>query len=473
MSTDTRLPLREKLAYGFGDLASVLYWQTFMVYLTFFYTDVFGLGAAAVGTMLGLSRSLDAFLDPVVGMLADRTQTRWGTFRPYLLWLAVPFAAMGVLTFTVPALEGSGKLVWAWVTYNALMVLYTGINIPYTAMLGVITPNAVERTALSSVKFVFAFAAGMLISATLLPMVQTLGAGDAARGWQRSFMVIGALAISFFGITFVGTKERIARTKEQSGSVLQDLRDLFRNGPWLILLGATLLLILFIAVRGSVTIHYFKYVVGPRTLTLPSALPRIGGTQHWSLEALVSVFNTSGQLASLCGVLLLPLVTRRIGRKVGFVAMFLIAIACTAAFYGVRPEQVWLLLGLNVIGSLCGGPLSALLWAMYADTADYGEWKTGRRATGLVFSASAFSQKQGWALGAWAALSLLSNVGFVANQEQSSDTLQGLTWLMSLVPAGFGLLSVLVLLLYPLDERTMSRIGDELEARREAARATS
>ena len=466
MSADARLPLREKLAYGFGDLASVLYWQTFMVYLTYFYTDVFGLGAAAVGAMLGLSRSLDAFLDPLMGLLVDRTSTRWGKFRPYLLWLCVPFALAGVLTFTVPDLSPSGRLVWAWVTYNVLMVLYTGINIPYTAMLGVLTPNAKERTALSSVKFVFAFAAGMFVSATLLPMAHALGGGDAARGWQRSFMVLGAMAVGFFLVTFAGTRERVLPAPRQRSSVRQDLRDLFGNGPWLTLLAATILLILFVAVRSSVTIHYFKYVVGPRTVSLPDFLPRIGGTRTWDLEGLVSVFNTSGQLASLCGVIALPFFTARVGRKAAFVAMFLVAILCTAAFYWLGPDQLGWIFGLNLLGSLCGGPISALLWAMYADTADYAEWKNGRRATGLVFSASAFSQKQGWALGAWAALALMQNVGFVANVEQTPRSLQGLVSLMSVVPAGFGVLSVLVLLFYPLDEARMTEIGSELERRR-------
>lgn len=463
MGPDDRLPLREKLSYGFGDLASVLYWQTFMVYLTFFYTDVFGLGAAAVGAMLGLSRSLDAFFDPVMGMVADRTSTRWGKFRPYLLWLCVPFALAGVLTFTVPSLSPSGKLAWAWVTYNVLMVLYTAINIPYTALLGVITPNAKERTSLSSIKFVFAFAAGMFVSATLLPMAKTFGGGNVARGWQLCFVVLGVLAVAFFLVAFAGTKERVLPPAAQRSSVGRDLRDLFGNGPWLVLLAATLTLILFVAVRGSVTIHYFKYYVGTQTLALPGWL---GGTQTWHLEGLVSVFNTSGQLASLVGVIGLPFVAARFGRKVTFVTMFLIAIACTGGFYVLAPHQLGWIFALNVVGSLTGGPLSALLWAMYADTADYAEWKNGRRATGLVFSASAFSQKQGWALGAWAALALMQSVGFVANTEQSPASLRGLVQLMSVVPAGLGLVSVLILLVYPLNEAKMATIGRELAERR-------
>ncbi len=466
MSTEYKLPLREKLSYGFGDLASVLYWQTFMVYLTYFYTDVFGIAAAAAGTMLALSRSVDAFFDPIMGMVADRTKTRWGKFRPYLLWLCGPFAIFGVLTFTVPDFGPSGKLVWAWITYNGLMLLYTAINIPYTAMLGVLTPNPKERTTLSSVKFVFAFAAGMIVSATVLPMSKIFGHGNDARGWQTTFIVIGVAAVIFFLITFLNTRERVSPPKAQKTSVLRDLKDLVTNGPWLILLATTVTFILFVALRSSVTVHYFKYYVGTQTLTLPSFLPQIGGTQEWHLESLVSIFNTSGQLASLVGVILVPFYANRVGRKTAFISMFVVAILSTLAFYVLKPNQVLLIMLVNLAGSITGGPLSALLWAMYADTADYAEWKRGRRATGLVFSASIFSQKQGWAIGAGVALWLMASVGFQANVEQTPQSLHGLLLLMSVFPAAFGVLAIIIVIFYPLNEKKVSQIEAELKARR-------
>lgn len=471
MTPQDKLPLREKLAYGFGDLASVLYWQTFMVYLTYFYTDVFGIAAAAAATMLGLSRSLDAFFDPVMGMIADRTQTRWGKFRPYLLWLCVPFAIAGVLTFTVPGFSPTGKLAWAWITYNLLMLLYTAINIPYTAMLGVLSPNPNERTALSSIKFVFAYAAGMIVSATILPLAKTFGGDNVARGWQLCFVAVGAAAVVFFLITFFNTRERVQPPKEQKTSVGRDLLDLFSNGPWLVLLGTTITMILYVAVRSSVTVHYFKYFVGTQTITLPSWLPKIGGTQEWHLEGLVSTFNTTGQLASLVGVVLIPFVSKWLGgRKLAFTVIFVIAIVATSAFYLLKPDQILAMIVLNVIGSITGGPLSALLWAMYADTADYAEWKKGRRATGLVFSASIFSQKQGWAIGAAVALGLMQSVGFVANTAQTPESLHGLVLLMSVIPAALGVVSVAILFFfYPLNEKKVAQIGVELQARRASA----
>ena len=473
MATSELPRFREKISYGFGDLASVLYWQTFMVYLTYFYTDVFGIAALAAGTMLGLSRSMDAFFDPVMGMIADRTETRWGKFRPFLLWFCVPFAVVGVLTFTTPGFSSSGKLIWAWVTYNALMLLYTAINIPYTAMLGVISPNPNDRTTLSSIKFVFAFAAGMIVSATVLPLSKALGGGNDARGWQLSFVIIGIAAVAFFLVTFFNTRERVRPPPAQKTSVLQDLSDLVTNVPWLILLATTITFILFVAVRSSVITHYFKYFVGTQTITLPAFLPKIGGTQEWHLESLVSVFNTSGQLASLIGVILVPFYARLVGRKVAFVSMFVVAIASTAAFYFLKPDQLGLIFGINLVGSITGGPLSALLWAMYADTADFAEWKRGRRATGLVFSASIFSQKQGWAIGAWVALGLMASVGFKANMVQTPATLHGLVLLVSVIPAAIGILSIIIVLLYPLNETRMKQIEMDLKARRAGDAATA
>jgi len=472
-----RLSMREKFSYGFGDLASCLYWQAVSNYLAIFYTDIFGLSALAAGTMIGLSRSTDAFFDPVIGMIADRTKSRWGKFRPYLLFGCVPLAVAGVLTFTVPALGAHGKLIWAYVTFNAMMILYTTINIPYTALLGVISPNPNERTMLSSIKFVGAFAAGIIVSATLLPMAKIggwLGATTNQHGFQLSFIIYGVAAVVFFLIVFFNTKERVLPPKSQQTSVLKDLGDLVTNGPWLVLLATTITFILFVALRGNITAHYFKYYVGPRTLTLPSFLPKsAAGTQLWSWESLVSVFNTSNQVLSLVGAMLVPFFARITGRKVAFAILFSIAILSTAAFYVLKPDQLVLIYAINALGSITGGPLSALLWAMYADTADYAEWKKGRRATGLIFSASIFSQKQGWAVGAAFSLILLNSVGFVANQAQTPSSLKGLVKLMSVYPAAIGIVSLMILMfLYPLNEKRMSAIAADLRVRRAADAAS-
>ncbi len=468
-----KLTAREKFSYGFGDFASCLYWQTISVYLAIFYTDIFGISALAAGTMLGVSRSFDAFFDPVIGMLGDRTKSRWGKFRPYLLYTCVPMAVIGLLTFTVPDFDEKGKLMWAYVTFNALMLIYTTINIPYTAMLGVITPDPTERTALSSIKFVGAFMGGIVISATLLPMAKVggwLGATTVKQGWQMAFVVIGVVSIISFLIVFFNTRERVLPPKEQKTSVLKDLGDLVTNRPWLVLLATTIAFIFFVALRGNATAHYFKYFVGSQTITLPSFLPAsMAGTQTWGWESLVSVFNTSNQVLSLIGAMLVPFFARRVGNKPAFVILFIIAISATAAFYILKPDQLWLIYGINAIGSITGGPLSALLWAMYADTADYAEWKTGRRATGLVFSASIFAQKFGWGWGGGLSLIMLNGVGFVANQVQSPEALHGIVKLMSIFPAVLGGLSILIFLVfYPLNETKIAQIAADLKARRAA-----
>jgi len=459
-----KLSFKEKISYGFGDLASVLYWQTFMLYFTYFYTDVFLIPAGAAATMFLISRVWDGVNDPMMGMIADRTRTRWGKFRPYLLWICVPFAIVGVLTFTVPDFGMSGKMIWAYTTFILIMMLYTAINIPYTALLGVISPDSDERTSVSSIKFLFAFSAGIIVSASLLPMVKVLGGTNAARGWQMTFVIYGIAAVIFFMIAFLGTKERVQPPKTQQSSVKKDLYELVTNKPWLILLATTITFILFVAVKSSVTVHYFKYVIGSQQVLLPFL-------KHdtYGFETLTSAYNTIGQISSFIGVLLVSWFARRIGKKRAFMIIFIVAIFSTGIVFLLNAKHLLLIYLFQITGSLTGGPLSVLLWAMYADTADYAEWKNKRRATGLVFSASTMSQKFGWAFGAFVALSLMSQVGFAPNQAQSAESLKGLISLFTIIPAALGVVALLISIFYPLNDKKVKVITDELKARREAA----
>ncbi len=561
------LSFKEKVAYGFGDLASVLYWQTFMLYFTYFFTDVFIIPASVAATMFLVSRIIDGLNDPLMGIIADRTQTRWGKFRPYLLWLCVPFAISGVLVFTVPNLSPSAKIIWAYSTFILVMIMYTAINIPYTALMGVISPNSQDRTSVSSFKFIFAFAAGIIVSATLLPLTKGIGSGDTsiitadiknnvltineagsgnamvvlsatnpdgiaenmefwfrvdpasanfpalkkpideiptlpvrhlanvieregfgshqidvsglfidpdgqtlqysvdiinhAKGWNRTFMIYGAAAVLFFLIAFKGTRERVQPPKNQKSSIKKDIHELVTNVPWLILLATTLTFVLFVAIRGSVTAHYFKYVIGAQELTLPFL-----GTATYSFESLVSAYNTIGQLSSLIGVVIILWVSKMLGKKKTFILFFIISIMSTGLIYFLSVEQLGLIYLLQITGSITGGPLSVLLWAMYADTADYGEWKKGRRATGLVFSASTMSQKFGWAFAAFISLTLMAGVGFEPNVVQSADSLRGLILLFTLIPAVVGAVALLIYLAYPLNDQKVKQMTEELEARR-------
>jgi GPH family glycoside/pentoside/hexuronide:cation symporter len=462
MATPEKLKLREKLCYGCGDFASCLFWAAFSTFLFIFYTDVFGISAAAAGTLLLVTRVLDAVVDPIVGMLADRTKTRWGKFRPYLLWFCLPYAIIGVLMFTTPGLGPTGKLIWAYATYCGMMIVYTAINIPYTSLMGVISANPIERTTVSSFKFVFAFAAGLIVKFSLPHMTGYFGASNPARGWQITFMFIGAVAVVFFLITFFGTKERVHPPAAQKTSVGRDLRDLFTNAPWLVLLAATVTFILFVATRSTITAHYLKYYVGNQTLTLPwSSVAKL-----YTFQDITSVFLPVGDAGAIVGVLLVGWFAGRVGKKPAFLILFAASLALTLAFYWLKPSQLLWMTVLQFFGSATGGPLSVLLWAMYADTADYGEWKKGRRATGLVFSASTMSQKAGWAIGGVVVGYMLDAAGFLPNVAQSAKVLDSLVWLMSIVPALIGVVAFALFCLYPLNEAKMAQIEGELKARR-------
>jgi GPH family glycoside/pentoside/hexuronide:cation symporter len=460
-----KLSVKEMMAYGCGDFASVLYWTTFMKYLTYFYTDVFGLPVAVAGAFLFWSRSLDGVSDVAVGIWADRNESRWGKFRPFLIWGCLPFAIAGVLTFTTPGfIEGDmGKLIWAIVTYNFLMVMYTIVNIPYTALMGVMTDDSVVRTRLSSVKFIFAFSAGVVISFALLPMVAALGgAHNPQLGWQLAFVIVGLVAIGFFLITGFNTRERIHPKVDESSSLFKDFGNLLSNQPWVVLLCTTLTWILFIALRSSIAPHYFKYYIyhGSEETTLSF----LG--HDFNFTYLMSTFNGLGQLASVLGVVVVLVIANRFPKRLMFISLLTMQIACTFAYLFLQPGQIGMIFILEIVGNFVGAPLPVLMWAMYADTADHGEWKSGRRTTALVFSASTMSQKFGWGIAAWLALSILDFSGFVANTVPTAEVTQSLVRLMSIIPSAFGVLAIIIFLFYTLNESKMSEIKRDLDQRR-------
>ena len=487
-NTGLKLPLREKIGYGFGDLASCLFLATIMSQLLFFYTDIFGLTAKAAGLMFFISRILDAFFDVVIGMTADRTKSRWGKFRPYILWGAVPLAVSAVLAFSTPEFSETGKLVYAYITFILFMFLYSTINIPYTALLGVISDDPVERTSASSFKFMGAYLGGFIVSATVLPLAAYFGEGSAAKGWQMTMGIYGVAAVLFFMVTFLATRERIQPIAKEKTSVKNDLKDLSKNIPWMLLFAVTILFILFVCIRLSVTTHYFKYYVCEQASPLlvqisnffiqfllnplygifdKEQIVLLDPTHQFGFEVLTSVFNTIGQGLSLVGVLLVPWFAKLVGRKSAVTILFIIALICTGAFYFLKPADVMLIYIFQIFGSLTGGPISALLWVLYADTADYSEWKTGRRATGLVFSASIMSNKIGWAIGSMIAAFILDQTGFVANIVQSIDVQNGIKAMMSIIPVAVGVIALIILVFfYRLDEPTMQKVKAELDIKR-------
>jgi GPH family glycoside/pentoside/hexuronide:cation symporter len=481
-SINSKLKLKEKIGYGFGDFASVLFWQSITMNMMFFYTDVFKIAntvkaAIVAGTMIMISRLFDGVIDPLIGMIADRTETRWGKFRPYLIWMALPLAITATLTFTTPHFGPSGKLLYAYCTLLLFMACYAAINIPYSSLLGVLTPDPLQRTSASSFKFAFAYISGMTVSATSLILAKHFGNGFDTKdpsGWQKTIMIYGVVAIVFFILTFLFTKERVKPQRTQRTTVKKDLFDLFSNGPWLILLGATISMIMFVSSRIGVTNYYFKYYITnySEVNIHHIAYHFLWWNFSWGFEEVASVFNTLGQGCSIIGTLLVPLLAGRFGKKNAFLTLFTIAIVSTAAFYFLSPKNLTLIFILQITGSLTGGPLSPVIWAMYADTADYSEWKNNRRATGLVFSASAMSQKIGWATGAVFTGALLTAYGFIADKAQTVEVKHILILLMSIIPSVFGILSIVLILFYKLDEKTMINIETELKERRIASGET-
>ncbi|MEX0322764.1 MAG: MFS transporter [Puniceicoccaceae bacterium] len=447
MTTPHKIRNTEKLGYALGDFSASMYYNMFMLFLLYFYTDVFGISAAAAGTMMAVTRFLDAANDPIIGILSDRTRSRWGSFRPYILWTAVPFGIIGVLTFTTPDLSDGMKLVYAYTTYMLLTVAYTCINIPYTALLGVITPNSRERTSISSYKFFLANLGGLLVQVSTLKLVDLLGGGDEARGFQLATVVFAVIAVALYFICFASTRERVLPPKDKKSSLKGDLKDLMTNRPWWILLVSGLFLLTWISIKLGSTMYYFKYYV--------------------ENTSIAPAFMVTGSLAGLGGIMATGFLTRVFGKK----ALFMISMIGNGIFMSAmiipQPDQVPLMFTFQTLSAFIGGPAFVLLWAMYADTADYSEWKGGRRATGLVFSAAMFSQKMGWTIGGAFAGYLLAFSGYEANVDQSAQTVMGIRLLMSVIPGVIAALGGLLILLYELDDNTMKRIESELAERRQ------
>ncbi len=440
---DQRLKLSEKLGYACGDVASNFYWRVFDVFLFIFYTDVFGISAAAVGTMMLVTRIIDAFSDPMMGAIADRTTTRFGKFRPYLIWGILPITAAGILTFTVPDLENDGKLIWAYCTYIFMMLAYTFINVPYGALLGVITGNTQQRTSLTSFRFIGAFSGGTFVAYFTPELVKILGGVDQQLGWQLTMALYGAVAAVLFAISFSTTRERIAPPIGQKSSVLDDLKDLTRNRPWLILFSLALVIMLTITLRGSSGTFYIKYYVGQ--------------------EDLIGAFATAYMLSLMVGAALTPLLTSYCGKRKLLLILMSIVGGLSIAFYFVPKENIGLIFTMQIAIGLALGPKSPIVFSMYADTADYSEWKSGRRATAMIFSAASFAQKLGGALAGAIMGWLLAGLGYIANQAQTDASEQGIVLLMTVIPGVFALLAVGIIKFYPLTDERLKDIQKNLQ----------
>jgi GPH family glycoside/pentoside/hexuronide:cation symporter len=463
-SKTQKLTFFEKTGYAFGDAASNLFWMTFIYFQSKFYTDVFFYTPDAalersllqkLAVLLLLTRFFDMGFDLFMGILGDRTRTRWGKFRPYLLWFAIPFGIISTLTFTTPSFSPNGKLIYAYITLCLMMMVYSAINIPYSALMGVISPDSQERTSVSSYRFAFAFGAGMIVLYSTLYLVDYFGhvrqgmsgmalAAAEAHGYQLTMCLYAVAATALFFLTFALTKERI-QPAPQKTSLGRDLSDLATNVPWLILFFTGTLTVCSVAIRSGAILYYFQYYVGN--------------------EKLSSAFMVAGALLSLLGTIAIQHVTRFAGRKATYIGLAVLGSLFLVVSYWVRPEQIALMFIFQVAYSAVTGPTSAVLWAMFADSADYSEWRTGRRATGLIFSAAGMSNKLGWAIGGPVTVWLLAVFGYQASVAQTPHALHGILLLFTVIPAAGFLLTGLGMIFYPLNEARMKNMQGELQAR--------
>ena len=441
-----KLSVFEKIGYGVGDTATNLVWRTLMVFLPFFYTDVFGLTAAAVGTLLLVCRFWDGISDLVVGVLADRTNSRWGKFRPWILWTAIPFGILTILTFTTPNLSYTNKLIYAYVTYSGLILIFTATTIPYASLTGVMTSDPIERTSLSSYRFVFAYLGGLITQGFNIYLVAFLGQGNDVDGYKYTMILFSTIAVILFLITFFSVTERVEPIQKQSHPISKDLKDLFSNFPWIILFFIGLLFVTMAGLKQGVTLYYFKYYVGIINLAVG--------------------FMILGLLAAMIGSGLTKYFTLLLGKKRVLIYCFSIAFITSLLLFFVSPTSILLIFILSTITEFTTGPIITLFFAMLADAADYSEWKTNRRSTGLFFSAGSVATKFGsgiaGALTGW----VLAFSGYLPGGIQPASAILGIKLLISIVPAVAAFAGIIAVLFYKLNEKQLTVIEKELNERR-------
>ena len=441
-----KLSFAEKFGYGLGDMAANFIFQAMLALQLSYYTDTFGLSAAQAGTLFLVVGLIAAVFNPVMGVIADRTNTRWGKFRPWLLWTAVPFGIMGILTFTTPSLSIGGKLVYAWVTYLLLRLIYAVNNVPYASLTAVLTGDPDERTSIASYRQVFANSAGFIVQSLAIPMVVFFGHGNSAKGYQITMGLLSVLSVIFFLIAFASSKERIQPNPQQQTSLTQDLKDLFSNRPWGVLFVVTTFYFAAIAMRGSVMLPFFKYNAGNQDL--------------------FSWFNGFGLASLIAGVAVSTALTRRVGKRPLFIVSMTLSGLFNLAVLVLPATATVPIIASEVLRQFAYGTSGPLIWAMMGDVADYGEWKTGRRATGTVTAAVVFALWVGLALGGAIAGWLFSYYGYVANAVQTARALNGIRLTAGLWSGIAFFATAACLFFYPISRTTNKNISDELAGRR-------
>ncbi|MEI6891497.1 MAG: MFS transporter [Pontiella sp.] len=525
--SEHKLSYREKIGYSMGDAAANLVWRGALAFLAVFYTDTFGLSAMAVGVLLLIVRLSDGITDIFMGMIADRTRSRWGKFRPWILFSAPILGLFMVLTFTTPDFGATGKLIWAYVTYIGLTLAYTANNVPYSALMGVMTPSSVERTNLSSFRFTGAFLGGFLVMVGTPLLVDQFGGGNDQAGYQYAMYLFAPLLVGMLIVTFISTKERVVPPHDQGGNLKQelwdltknapyiilpltaislffyyrnvpsglffvgvmaaavyaikkvlrkpeseisdtqkDLTDLLANTPWIVLLAVGFLFMMFNGVKTGVTAYYFIHYIGDRID--PAAY--FDWLPSWLASGqaiLLSAFFASILLISIMGALCTGFLSRIFGKKNLFILSALAAGLLLFPIYFLKPNQIYGLFGLAIGAEFFAAIIPTLFYSMLGDSADYSEWKNNRRATGLVYSAGTFIAKTGGGFAGALVLIVLAAYGYDGMDKATiANALDGMKALMSWIPSSFSFLAGALMLLYPLSDGKMKQIELELFERR-------
>ncbi|WP_421595794.1 glycoside-pentoside-hexuronide (GPH):cation symporter [Rahnella sp. PD4] len=446
-SAYTKLSLKEKIGYGMGDAGSCMIWSVLALYLTWFYTDVYGLSPGIVGTLFLVIRIFDAFSDPIMGAICDRTHSKWGKFRPWLLWMAVPFGLGAILMFTTPDLSMNGKIIYAWVTYLIMSLIYTAINIPYCSVAGVITLNQKERLGCLSWRFFLNGLATLIVSSSILPLTDWLGNGNRASGFQLTMMIMGGAATLMFLFCFSSIKERVVSIKPND-SLMKDLKDIARNDQWLLMISITFLNVFPAFIRGAVTIYYATYVMQASV-------------------GFITLFMALGVACNMLGSVIAKPLTDRFDKIKLFRIINIILGVLSFALWFVDPKSLTPLLSLfiiiNILHLIQSGPI---LWAMMSDVDDYGDWKFGKRLTGISFAGNLFMLKMGLAVAGAIVAWILSFTGYVANKpEQNTQTIQGIVIMFSLLPMVSYFISAFMVRYFKLNNTLVEKIKVDLAKR--------
>jgi glycoside/pentoside/hexuronide:cation symporter, GPH family len=444
--THTKLSFKEKVGYGLGDTASRFVWDMVGFWILIFYTDTFGISAAAAGTIMLIARFWDMLSDPLMGVIADRTKTRWGKFRPYLLWMALPYSVLAVLAFTTPDFGPTGKVIYAGATYLLLMTVFTAINLPYSSLGAVMTSDSYERAGLNSYRFGFAFTGQLIVTGLALYLAAHFGKGDMAKGYQYTMILFAIISFVLFMITFTTTRERVLPPPAQQKDFRADFWNLWRNKPWVILFFVGIISFIMFSLQNLSIAYYFKYYIGQ--------------------EQSVQLFNVTGAVALILGIPFSKPLAKRFGKRNVFMASSLLSGMFFTLLYLPGIDNLYGIYTLNILAKFTYAPAVPLLWTMLADTADYSEWKYHRRATGLVFSAATFAQKAGWGIGGALAGWLLVLFKFEANIEQTATALTGIKLMISVIPGILYMSCAVLLYYYGIDQKTCLQMEKELEERR-------